>query len=92
MQLAEQLARAIRAESSLELFLLPSPPSKEVVLWRPRSEVDLGQVRARFERSFVSITEFSGQRWFRPVAANPMAAPDGIVADVAEAVARIGAS
>ncbi len=40
----------------------------------------------------MSITEFSGQRWFRPVAANPMAAPDGIVADVAEAVARIGAS
>ncbi|MBI3688424.1 MAG: aspartate aminotransferase family protein [Actinobacteria bacterium] len=86
MVLAEELADRIEAEPELELF---TRPSTGVVLWRPArwparwpAGTDLGAVRSRLTRSFVSLTEVRGEQWFRSVAANPMADPARVVDDM----------
>lgn len=83
MGLADELAELIRAEDSLELL---RAPVTGVVVWRPRGAMDLAELRARLRTSFVSITEIAGERWFRSVAANPMAEPQRIIGDVVQAL------
>lgn len=86
MGLAADLANIISSDARLELF---RQPTTGVVLWHPRATAELEAVRAQMRSSFVSITEISGQRWFRSVAANPMADPASVVDDALSAVASL---
>lgn len=86
MGLAADLANIISSDARLELF---RQPTTGVVLWRPRATAELEAVRAQMRSSFVSITEISGQRWFRSVAANPIADPASVVDDALSAVASL---
>lgn len=82
MRLAAQLADRVTREERLELLM---PPTTGVVVWRPVG-VDVEEVAQRLQRAFVSITDLRGERWFRSVAANPMADPDLVVDDVLQAM------
>ncbi|MDP9375447.1 MAG: pyridoxal-dependent decarboxylase [Chloroflexota bacterium] len=82
MDLAADLARLVDAHPDLTLL---APPVTGVVLWRPRG-ADTRAIRARLRRSVVSLAEVDGQTWFRSVAANPLAEPERVVADVLDAL------
>ncbi len=75
MTIAAELAARVADDDRLELF---RPPTTGVVLWRPRGR-SLERVRGELRRSFVSIAEVNGERWFRSVAANPLADPHLLV-------------
>lgn len=82
MDLADTLARLVAAHDHLELY---APPVTGVVLWRPR-HADARAVRDRLRRSVVSLIEVDERTWFRSVAANPLADPQLVVADVLTAL------
>jgi len=82
MRLAGELADQVASQPRLELF---RRPVTGVVLWRPAG-ADPAEVRGRLTQSFMSVADVAGQRWFRSVAANPMADPRRVVEDVVAAL------
>jgi L-2,4-diaminobutyrate decarboxylase len=79
MELAQ---RRVRGEPRLELF---GPPVTGVLMWRPADE-PAGEVQARIEGAFVSLTTVHDETWLRSVSANPNADPDLVVDAVVAAL------
>lgn len=85
MDIASRLADAVDGDPRLELH---SGPETGVVVWRPVAAGDLGELRERMQRAFVSLTSVAGERWLRSVSANPMADPELVLAEVPDATRR----
>ena len=85
MDIASRLADAVEEDPRLELH---SGPETGVVVWRPVAAGDLGELRERMQRAFVSLTSVAGERWLRSVSANPMADPELVLAEVSGATRR----
>ena len=85
MDIASRLADAVDGDPRLELH---SGPETGVVVWRPVAAGDLGELRERMQRAFVSLTSVAGERWLRSVSANPMADPELVLAEVPGATRR----
>lgn len=82
MAIARRLSDRVHAEPALELW---GPSRTGIVVWRPR-QGDPVQIRDRLQDAWVSTATINGQVWFRSVAANPLADPDGLVDAVLDAV------
>ncbi len=75
MTIAAELAARVAEDDRLELF---RPPTTGVVLWRARGH-SLERIRGELRGSFASLADINGERWFRSVAANPLADPHLLV-------------
>ncbi|MEJ7690798.1 MAG: pyridoxal-dependent decarboxylase [Nocardioidaceae bacterium] len=83
MEIADRLSERIEDHPvELERF---GKHRTGVVLWRPRT-APAEQVRERLVSSFVSLVDINGERWFRSVAANPLADADLVVDDTLAAI------
>lgn len=87
LALAQQLADLVTAAPDLELR---QQPTTGVVNWRPIG-LDPASVRNHLTGAWVSLATIAGQPWFRSVAANPLADPELLVAEVSAAIRRSGA-
>jgi len=79
---AELLARLVDEHPALELW---APPGTGVVNWRPSGR-DPAEVRERLSDAWVSLADIAGARWFRSVAANPLADPHHVIDRIAAAL------
>lgn len=82
MAMADELADLVTSDAELELW---HRPCTGVVNWRP-VECDPESVRERITGAWVSTATIDGDRWFRSVAANPLADPRTVVSAVKEAM------
>lgn len=72
---ADRLADLVAAHPALSLW---RRPVTGVVNWRPVA-AHPDEVRGRLTDAWVSLTDIEGERWFRSVAANPLADPQHVV-------------
>lgn len=75
MAVADRLADLITDTTDLELW---NRPVTGVVNWRPRDQ-DPAAVQARLRDAWISLADIDDDRWFRSVAANPLADPQHVV-------------
>lgn len=85
MTIADRLVSAIEDHADLELF---GPNVSGVVAWRHRNH-DSDAIRANLHNAFVSTVVIDGVTWLRSVAANPLADPELVVAEVLAAADRL---
>ncbi len=82
MATADLLARLVVDHPALVLW---APPVTGVVNWRPTGRDPAG-VRDRLTDAWVSLADIAGVRWFRSVAANPLANPNHVIDRIAAAL------
>ena len=84
IELSEQLAEALRTDDRV---VLHGQPESGVVVWRPRVAAMFDDISLRLPATTCSVTTLRGERWFRNVAANPMANIAAVVAAIGQALA-----
>lgn len=87
MVVASDLASLISSYDQLELLV---PPQTGVVVWRPKRSELTEQLLAAMPTGSCSLTNLSGEKWMRNVAANPNFEIDTFAAAMDEALRAIG--
>ena len=84
VQMAEEIADAVRAEPHLTLL---ASPRTGVIVWQPQDSGRFDRILAQLPPDAVSTLTLGGERWFRMVAANPLADVDALVRCLRQSVA-----
>lgn len=85
MDLARRLRDFVVADDRLVLY---AEPQTGIVLWRPKDENLFDHVLQQLPVGSTSTTSVAGGRWFRNVAANPIADIDILIANIHGALAE----
>lgn len=86
MALADRFAAFVQEQKQLCLYALPV---SGIVVWRPINPEDIEMMLRQLPSGSVSTTTISGERWFRNVAANPLADVGLLIEQIAQCLALI---
>jgi L-2,4-diaminobutyrate decarboxylase len=70
VKMADELADFVKSDSRLRLF---ANPQAGIIGWRPHDAARFDGIHERLPPGAVSTVTIAGERWFRMVAANPLA-------------------
>jgi L-2,4-diaminobutyrate decarboxylase len=85
MDLARRLRDFVAADDRLELY---AEPQTGIVVWCPKDEYLFDQLQQQLPIGSTSTTSIAGHKWFRSVAANPVADIDLLIASIQGALAE----